>query len=306
MATPAPSKRTSNSSRSSSARASSSGSTVAVAVAGAVSSGAVSTGVVGAETSSALDARAAERVYKDLREYLAASDEPRRRLKFLAAKTGIHEKTLQRLARGLNKPTYMTVFKVYRHLLNETDDVKLLAAVPVEISAYLKKANPQSLEGDKTYSSDVERELIANPIAAELVILCATGPIQTAFVRTQFGDYGLKVMANLVERNVLAMVSRDQVCSGQVQVNISPETVAAFGIQMSRSYLRPDLSYMTGRNFLGFYAEGLTEAARQAWLKIDADAFNEKVKLAKLPENRGDVRAFTFYATDIVDIKESK
>lgn len=41
---------------------------------------------------------AAERVAKDLQSYLLKSEEPRRRLRFLATKTGIHAKTLQRMA----------------------------------------------------------------------------------------------------------------------------------------------------------------------------------------------------------------
>ncbi len=249
---------------------------------------------------------AALKLAEDLGQYLALSDDPRRRLKFVASKTGIHEKTLNRIAQKLNRPTYMTVFKVYRHLLNEADDAKLLARVPSEIATYLKKANPQSFEADKIYSPGLEKELHANPIAAEIVILCATGPLKTNFIKKRFGDYGLTVVASLVERQILNAVSHDQVCSGKVQLNMSPEAVVSFGLQMSRSYLRPQLAYATGENFIGFYAEGLTEEARQKWLAIDAEAFNKKVSLAKLPENRGDLRAFTFYATDVVDTGESK
>lgn len=75
---------------------------------------------------------------------------------------------------------------------------------------------------------------------------------------------------------------------------------------MSRSYLRPDKAYAKGENFLGFYAEGLTEAARQKWLAIDAEAFERKAELAKQPENRGDLLVFTFQATDVVDLKDPK
>lgn len=249
---------------------------------------------------------AAIRVAADLNAYLLKSDEPSRRLKFVATKTGIHEKTLRRVARKQNRPTYITVFKIYRHLLNEADDAKLLAQVPSEIAAYLQQANPQSFEDGKSYSVDAERELLVNPLASELVILCATGPIKTSFIRKRYGDYGLQVMNMLIERQILSSVSHDQVCTGRVQPNISPETVAAFGIQMSRSYLRPEVAYVTGENFIGFYAEGLTEAAKQKWLAIDKEAFDRKVELAKLPENRGDLRAFTFIATDVVDVKDTK
>lgn len=137
----------------------------------------------------------------------------------------------------------MTVFKIYRHLLNESDDAKLLERVPFEISDYLKNANPQVFEKGKVYAHDIEKEFQTNPVALELYILCATGPVKMGFVRSRYGDYGMQVMANLIERKVLSVLAHDQICSGNVQLNISPETVVAFGLRMSRSYLRPAMAY---------------------------------------------------------------
>lgn len=243
---------------------------------------------------------AAARVFDDLNRYLSESEDPRRRLKFMAKRTLIHEKTLQRLVNRENKPTYITVFKIYRFLLNEQDDQRLLELVPEEVATFLKNANPQSFEKHATYTQDLEAELRGNPVMAELVVLCATGPVKIAYIKSRFGDYGMKIVETLVQRNVLQMVTQQEVCSGTVQVNMSPETLVTIGVQMVQSHLKPEKGYETGENFLGFYAEGLSDAALQKWLEIDAEAFRKKVAVAKLQESRGDLRVFTFMATDSV------
>jgi hypothetical protein len=243
---------------------------------------------------------ASARVFDDLHRYINESDDPRRRLKFMAKRTLIHEKTLQRLVNRENKPTYITVFKIYRFLLNELDDQRLLELVPAEVATFLKNANPQSFEKNVTYTQDLESELRSNPVMAEIVVLCATGPVKVSYIKSRFGEYGVKIVETLVARNVLQMVTQQEVCSGKVQVNMSPETLIAIGIQMVQSHAKPEKGYATGENFLGFYAEGLSDAALQKWLAIDAEAFRKKVEVAKLQESRGDLRVFTFMATDNV------
>jgi hypothetical protein len=243
---------------------------------------------------------AAAIVFDDLNRYINESEDPRRRLKFMAKKTLIHEKTLQRLVNRENKPAYITVFKIYRFLLNEQDDRRLLDLVPEEIAHFLKNANPQTFEKHATYTQSIEAELRGNPVMAELVVLCATGPVKTAYIKSRFGEYGMKLVETLVQRNVLQMVTQQEVCSGTVQVNMSPETLVIIGVQMVQSHSKPEKSYETGENFLGFYADGLSDAALQKWLAIDAEALRKKVEVAKLQESRGDLRVFTFMATDSV------
>lgn len=224
----------------------------------------------------------------------------RRRLRFLARRSGIHEKTLTRILHKINQPTYITLFKVYRVLLSEADDTKLLDLTPKEIGAYLRQAPTPSVEKNKSSSFDLDRELQTNPVMAELYILCATGPVKTGFVKQRFGDYGLTVVETLLSRGVLQRVSANEVCEGSAAVTMSPETLLSIGVHVSRSYARPDKSYETGENFISFYAEGLTDEVYQKWLAIDADAFQKKVQLAKRPESRGPLRAFTFCVNDVL------
>lgn len=252
-----------------------------------------------AKESNALDAdEVAKRLASDLRSYVAKSGEPRRRIKFLAKKTGVHEKTLQRLMLLQNRPAYMTLFKIYRVLFNENDDAKLLEIIPMEVAQYLCSATPQGVERSKSYSFDIESEMRMNPVLAEIVVLCATGPLKINTVRDRFGDFGMKLVDDLLAKSVLQKVSNSEICEGTVSVNMAPETLTAVGLHIGRSYIRPSKCYETGENHVGFFVEGLSEEAYQEWLRIDAEAFRKKVELSKNPQNRGDIRAFTFSSVD--------
>lgn len=253
-----------------------------------------------------LASAAAEQVYQDLERFLNGSPDIRKRLKHMAKQTDIHEKTLLRLSRRENRPSYITIFKIYRHLLDEDDDGKLLSRVPPKVSEYLKRANSQTVLENKSYLADLEIEMRSNPVLAELMVLCATGPLRLAYVKSRFGDYGLQVLENGLKRNLFQAISNGEICRGTEHVNMSPETVAQVSIQMMRSHLKPENAYVTGENFLGFYAAGLNDEAYQTWLAIDAEAFQKKIELAKQQESRGNIRAFTTQVVEHAVVERNK
>lgn len=237
----------------------------------------------------------------DLNAYLAQAADVRRRLKFVAKKTEIHEKTIQRLARGESRPAYITIFKLYRFLLNERDDAKLLTLVPPAVRQYLERANPQSIDRKTAYIGDIEREIRTNPVMAEIAILCASGPLKLSYIRGRFGKYGIEVLQQMIDREIVQNAAPGEVCSGKNQINMSPETIVAFGSMMARAHLRTEKSYELGENFMGFYTHDLSPEAYKQWLAIEAEAFKKKVEIAKHVGNRGTVRAFAFSAIDAVD-----
>ncbi len=256
-----------------------------------------------ADSAGAIMARAAERVSQDLNIYLEQGENPKRRLKHMAKRIEIHEKTLSRICNRENKPTYATVFKIYRFLLGEEDDAKLLERLPEEVSEFVRRANPQTLERGATYSCDLDREIRTNPILGEIYILCATGPVKLSQIRARFGEYGLKVVERLVAKEALEYFGRGEICQGRAQVNMSPETTAGVARHLLQEHLKPENCYETGNNYMGFYAEGLNDETLQKWLAIDAEATAKKVALARDPANHGSLRVFTFGATELMNIE---
>ncbi len=56
---------------------------------------------------------------------------------------------------------------------------------------------------------------------------------------------------------------------------------------------------------ISFYAEGLTEEGKKAWLAVDTEAFYKKLNIANDPKFKGKIPVFTFTATDTI-LMESK
>lgn len=246
-----------------------------------------------------------EQVAHDLNSYLNHSADKQKKLNQISKKIGVHLKTLNRISSLENQPNYSTVFKIYRYILNENDDAKLLEQCPQSVQAYLKKANPQKLEKNVAYSPLTEHEVGQNSVALELVVLCSSGTISASEIKDRFGSYGYELTRTLVAKRILAEIKSDLFSIGSSQMNMSPETVIKMGLQITASYAKAQDSDIKGKNFHGFYAEGLSEAAYQEWIRIDEEAFRRKVQLAKNPKYLGTLKAYTFNSVDTLNKKDT-
>lgn len=247
-------------------------------------------------------------VAADLAVYLTAgkesdrhssSTQTSRRLNFMARKTGLHAKTLQRLLQQQTSPTAVTLLKIYRHLTGISDDRELLARVPEVVREFLKAQHPSLMvESPRSLREDLAEKLISNPIALEIYLWCGTGPVKRSSLRARFGAYGLQVVDELIRDRILMAISAHEVAWGEIEISPTLELLHRAGLRLAEQHARPQLGYETSHNHLGFFIEALTPEAYQAWLKIDAEAFRQKVELAQKPENRGQIRAFTYSVID--------
>jgi hypothetical protein len=246
-----------------------------------------------------------EQVSIDLKKILNSSAHFKNKLRMIAEKMEIDKKTLLRISEKGSKPNYITVFKIYRYILNEFDDAKVLLKCPEVIRLYLKNANPQTLEKNVSYTSSIDKELNSNPIFAEIYVLCSTGPLAIGEVEFRFGVYGINLVEKMLKINVLAESRKGEFILGPNQAILKPETIFSIGSHISSSYAKPENGYELDQNLICFYAEGLTEEVYNKWIKIDHEASKKKIELANKSESKGTKRAFTFCVTDTLDLKES-
>jgi hypothetical protein len=225
-------------------------------------------------------------------------------LRLLSKKMGIHEKTLTRLLNQENKASYQTVFKIYRVFYNEFNDAKLIALVPQKIKEFLLKYNAQELSEEKNYTSNADKELQKNPVVAELFILAATGPLNIEFVETRFGNYGVNLLSSMVKSELLNEVHKGVYVLGQNQPQFTGETIVSVGTAMIAAHAKPDAGEELDKNFISFFAEGLSEEAYKEWLRIDQEAFKKKFELSRDQKNLGNVRAFTFMISESMQTME--
>lgn len=244
-----------------------------------------------------------QQVAADLSKILATSKNPKSLLKKISTKINVHEKTLERVLQQLNKPTYATVFKIYRYILNEVEDSKVIENTPDVVKEYLQNANPQQLERGVQYLSSIDDEIQKNPIFAELYILAGSGPLKENDVVTRFGQYGVQVLESMLQRMIIIERKPSEYVLGPMQTNISPDSILRLGIQLTQNYARSDKMHERTHNYVGFLAEGLSEEAYQRWIRIDEQAYQQKLEISRDPNSLGSKKAFTFNIIETLDLK---
>lgn len=245
-------------------------------------------------------------VAADLKDLLAQFKDPKKGLKIISVKTSIHEKTLNRLLNEENRASYMTIFKLYRYILDENDDAKILDLAPEVIKNYLVQSNPQLLTEQITFSSGIDQELAKNPVFGEIYILCGTGPLSKKELLTRFGHYGLSILEKMLKQQVLKESGFEVYELGKNQANFGPESIINLGTHLALNHVKKINGDLLDQNFMGLYAEGLSDEAYKQWLKIDQEAFRKKVALSSNKNNLGSIRAFTFMTTDSLNIEVEK
>lgn len=237
-------------------------------------------------------------VAHDLSHRLLEFKDEKKGIKILSAQMGIHEKTLRRLIDGQNKPGYQTLFKIYRTLLQTSNDTTLLELVPEVVKSYLERVHFKGFTEGVSYSLDVEREIQKDPIFCDIYVLCGAGMLTLEYIHYHFGIYGEKVLQKMLDQKVVVAVGKNQFTLGTNQASLTPETLKQMALHLIDTYGKPENSDQQSENYQGLYADGLTEEAYIKWIEIDQKAFREKVALTKDPANRGSIKAFTYTTTD--------
>ncbi len=237
-------------------------------------------------------------VAADLKAHLKLSTDQRKKIRLISEKTGIHQKTLNRIVNLENKPTPATIFKIYRYLTQGQTEAEVLNLCPAPIKNYLSEHLRLRIEKNLTYLPSYALELQSNPVFGELYVLCSSGSISRDEVSKRFGDYGLSLAEEMTTKKVLQQPRAGHYALGQVQIHLTPECILSLGLLTAKTYAKPMMGYEHNKHFMSFIAEGLTEAAYQQWVEIDSLAFAKKMELVRNPENLGTKKAFTFTATD--------
>ncbi|MCR9202959.1 MAG: hypothetical protein NXH75_00135 [Halobacteriovoraceae bacterium] len=245
-----------------------------------------------------------EQVSTDLKKKLAEFNDPKKGIKVMAMLMGIHEKTLKRLIDCENRPGYQTVFKIYRVLFHTQNDTQLLELVPNPIKEFLIKAHPRGMNDTVRYNINVESEIQKDPVFCEIYCLAGAGGVTREYVSFHYGKYGEKVIEKMLEQEILAAVKKNEYVLGTNQASMTVETLSRVGSHLVQRYYKPENADELGENYLSLQIQGLSEEAFNKWLEIDKEAFLKKCEIAEDNKNWGDIKAFTFNATDT--LRESK
>lgn len=180
-----------------------------------------------------------EQITCDLNTSLDLFKDRKKGLQLISRKTGIHEKTLLRLLSKEHKPGYLTVYKLYRYILQTESDTEIIKRVHPVIASYLKKHNPKNTSDGIEYSVNIEQEILKDRTFSEIFFMAGSGNITKAEIKELYGLNGLQILEKMLRLGVLQKITSDEFTIGQVQANLSTETLKVCGLRLVESFYAP-------------------------------------------------------------------
>lgn len=238
-------------------------------------------------------------VQADINRFLVQFNDPKIGQRKLAQNADIHPKTIQRILRQENTPGHITIIKIYRVLLEESNTAKLLPLLPKVVKDSILKNGIQLPETSIDYSAMIKAEILKSDVFCEIYFLIDTAPVTRDLIMFKYGEHGLHILENMFSMNAIKYLDDGAITLGSSKVQLDAEIIKKAGLDLSKKYSKYQNCEVTGDNFLGLYVESLPEEAYQKWLEIDKEAFLKKAQIAKeYRSNTNSKRVFTYMTTD--------
>lgn len=243
-------------------------------------------------------------VCRDINSYLNQSTDRQKRLNFLSRKIEVHKKTLVRILAKKNEPSYPTLIKLYRFLLNVENDIEVFDRVDEAVKGYLEKAFSKKEVSKQSYSNENLKIFTENSAALDLYILACVKKISKAEIKLQYGEFGIRLCQQLLAEGFISETSPEVFSEGPKKVAFSPDMIRRAGLMCMQVFSKPQNAHELGKNFLGFFAESLNAEAYLEWIRIDEEAFAKKISIALQATSKGNIPAFTFTTVDTLKIED--
>lgn len=239
----------------------------------------------------------------DLELYLKRFKSTLYGIRLLSKECGISPKTIKRLIKQENQPTYQTLTKIYS-VIFETDDYQtILKKCGPETRSYLKKYSPRPAIANESKANRLAEMLRQEPLSIELFVRAGIAPLKTRDLGLDYGRMGLDIAARFEAENIFVRGEDNAYSLSPNMPNLDGEVLKILGLFFAHKYAKP--RSVMGENSIAFYAEGLNEEGMKKWLEIDSKAFYQKLEIARDSRYQGKIPTFTFCATDSLQ-KESK
>ncbi len=243
-----------------------------------------------------------QQVSLDLEGALAQFKDLRVGLRILSQKMDIHERTLRRLLQREHVPNYLTLYKIYRVLTSANDDTTLLKNVPELIREHIVKMNPKLPNAEVQLNGNLERELLKDRVMGEIYFLAACSAVRRDEIVFRYGQFGMEALRRLLSLGALKESSPQLYVLGSNQANFSAAGIKTLGLNMVETFASSKDTDLPMTNFMGVFAEGISEETYKEWIRIDKEAYYKKVELTKMPGALGSIRGLTFMVTDKMKI----
>lgn len=219
-------------------------------------------------------------------------------LRKLSEKSGIHQRTLKRLLAQENRPGYQTLVRLYSCLAESPNGGLMLKNIPEKVAKEIEKRSPISTKGNLQYSEEANQEMLYDKVFAEIYCLASMSPITSEYIQYRYGMSGVETADKMLDLGVLKLTKKNTYTIGDKQIEFSPKLVKRLGLNLVEKYSKTEDVDLAEKNLIAFYAEGLSPEGYRKWLKIDQEAFYKKINVTKEEGMLGEIKTFTFMATD--------
>lgn len=241
----------------------------------------------------------------DIESYL--NDFPNRNfaIKYLADQSKLSSKTIKRILEKTSRPSYQSLFKIYRVIHNTTDENEIIKKVSCRVAKVLKKSNPVNL---KKYSDDqinLFQIFKENPLAGEIFLLAGSQNLSLNTIAYRYGQLGVETLEELIKHKVIIEIDSKQYTLNSNLPRLDGKVLKELGLRMIKRFSDPSLCDEEGENIIALYAEALNQEGIAQWLRIDTEAFHKKIKIAKQSKYQGHIPYFTFQASDQLNSRKN-
>lgn len=237
-------------------------------------------------------------VANDLEKVLSDYKTRKIGVRLFAQKININERTIGRLLKQENRPTYQTLLKIYGVIFKTQNECHIVELAPEIVAKEILKHCPNILNKKTKPMPDISYEVLNDRCFTDLYIMAGCGPISIDFVQYRYGLHGVETIERMVELRVLKVTNEGQYTPGPNEVQFTPRVVKRVGQNISEKYSKPENSEVGGENLIAFYAEGLTDEAYDEWLQVDEQAFRKKLEISQRAGSKGNKKVFTYMVTD--------
>ena len=190
-------------------------------------------------------------------------------LEALEKNTGISKRQMLRYLKKESIPQFLNLRTIYSYLHNETNFEKLLTKIPLIIKKTLEDKNPTPLTVGICNNQDFSTQMVECPAFKTFYWKTADGGLLSKkFIIRLFGDYGLKILKQMIDNKIIKEIMQDVYTNGPCRsLAINMEAAKKVATDLISNYYKPEKSKEEGNNYLGLNV-----------LKLDSDKLNLSLK----------------------------
>lgn len=236
-----------------------------------------------------------------LKEYSSDSEG----LNQLSTVMDISKRTLQRVLKSETKPTFHTLYKIYRFLLNTENETELLQKMPNAVKAEVLRCNPSLILNKDTfnYLPSIEDRIISDFCFRYIYSQTMSTTIHKETISYKFGEHGSNVLNEMLECGIIDLFSVGEYKSGTNRARLTGKSLKLIASDLIGSFFSEGKCSTLGENYITNLSSSLNLNGYNEWLKIDFESYKKKMIVANDPKFKGKIPSWNITVTDTLSDK---